>query len=686
MAWVFPEPRLKQRVRGFFIALPQIKYMKRKLIILLTLLVLSISAFAQLEVKEGSFKEVPGFVNINSDPIYQTDDNDLQFAIIKVKTENINDKQRRKLLFEGNAGTFVMLEYKTGEVWVYLTARYADYIKISHPDYSSTEFTFPFDLKPKQGYELTLVNMANYKSISEEPDYNYLIVKADQPNAMIYFDDVFMGKDECSKLFKVGEQHKWRIDCDLYHSENGESIIVTGEPIKIEKTLRPAYGYINVTSEPENGAMVYIDNINVGVTPFKSDKITSGQHEVKIIKEMYNEVLQTITVTDGNTCDVKMTMLAKFVNVMVKTNAESDIFIDNVKKCKGKWRGRLSEGQHVFEAKKESHRTSVKSAEIVLGKDVEIIIPDPEPIFGSINANSNPIGATIKIDGSDYGTTPRVIKNILIGNHKVVFEKKGYNSETKQIKVSEGEMIDIDAELSIGKTVTITTNSSGAKIYVDGKEIGVSKITTVLSFGKHSITAKQGNKSAYQVINVSTYDNGCAVNLVLEKETSVSYAQNGYKFIALHIAPCQYGDLSYGLTMGSARKFGWFASLSSSFDLHGYNYDFECDKTFHVNGSYPEYSGKESYTRMSAIVGLMGHIDGPVVMWKFGLGYGMMAKSYATNNGTWVKNTSLSCEGVDVLVGVQGNLRGCVISLDWVATNLKQVEMRLGIGYGRKNK
>lgn len=659
--------------------------MKKYLISFLILFASSV-AFAQLEVKEGSFNEVPGFVNINPDPNYQTDDNDLPFAIIKVKTENINDKQRRKLLFEGNAGTFVLLEYKTGEVWVYLTARYADYLKISHPDFSSTEFTFPYDLKPKQGYELTLVNTTNYKTISEEPDYNYLIVKADQPNAMIYFDDVFMGKYECSKLFKVGEQHKWRIDCDLYHSENGESIIVAGGPITIEKTLKPAYGFINVTSEPENGAMVYIDNINVGVTPFKSDKIKSGQHKVKIIKEMYNEALQTITVTDGNTSDVKMTMSAKFVNVMVKTNAESYIYIDNVKKGKGKWSGRLSEGKHVFEAKKESHKVSLMSTDIVLGKDVEIIIPDPEPIYGSINVTSDPIGASIIIDGKDIGTTPRIIKNILIGNHTVVFEKNGYNSETKKIKVSEGEMIDIAATLSIGKTVTITTNCPNAKIYVDGKEIGVYKITTVLSYGKHSILAKQGNKSAYKEVYVSAYVNGYSVNLVLEKETLASYNKNGYKYIALHIAPCQYGDLSYGLTMGSVKKFGWFASLSSSFNLHGYNFDYECDKTFFVNGSYPGYSGTKSYTRMSAIVGLIGHIDWQVVMWKLGLGYGMTAISYETINGYWVKNTSLSYEGFDVLIGVQGNLRGCVISLDWVTTNFKQVEMRLGIGYGRKNR
>ena len=121
-------------------------------------MLLSMNLLAQLEVKEGSFKEVPGFVNINPDENYQKDDNNLPYAVIKIKTENINDKQRRELRFSGNAGTFIMLEYKDGEVWVYLTAKHADYLKISHPDFSSIEFALPYDLQPKKGYEMTIVN------------------------------------------------------------------------------------------------------------------------------------------------------------------------------------------------------------------------------------------------------------------------------------------------------------------------------------------------------------------------------------------------------------------------------------------------------------------------------------------------------------------------------------------------
>lgn len=129
----------------------------RRLTAFLILILLTLGAKAQLEVKPDSFKEVVGFVNINRD-IY-SDDNDVPYAVIKVKTENINDKQRRELLFEGDAQTFIECEYKVGEVWVYITYK-ASYLKVSHPDLSSTEFWFPFDMAPKKGYEMTLVNKA----------------------------------------------------------------------------------------------------------------------------------------------------------------------------------------------------------------------------------------------------------------------------------------------------------------------------------------------------------------------------------------------------------------------------------------------------------------------------------------------------------------------------------------------
>ena len=84
----------------------------KKLFVFAFAILLSLNALAQLEVKPGSFKEVDGFVNVNPDENYQFDDNDLPFAVIKVRTENINEKERKRLSFSGNMATFIMLEYK----------------------------------------------------------------------------------------------------------------------------------------------------------------------------------------------------------------------------------------------------------------------------------------------------------------------------------------------------------------------------------------------------------------------------------------------------------------------------------------------------------------------------------------------------------------------------------------------
>ena len=657
----------------------------RKLVILIITIIVSLPSFAQLEIKEGSFKEVPGFVNINPDDNYQKDDNDLPFAVIKVRTENINDKQRRELIFSGNAGTFIMLEYKDGEVWVYLTAKYADYIKISHHDLSSTEFAFPCDLQPKKGYELALINKFNYTPKPEKPEYNYLIITTNQLDALIYIDDVFIGKKEVQKSLKAGEKHKWKVECDYYHPEEGEVTVVMGEPIRINMTLRPAFGYINVTSEPENGAVVFIDGKNAGVTPYKTSRLKSGTYHVKVVKEMFNTTEQDVTVTDGNTTNAKLKMLANFVAVNVTTDSESDIYIDNEKKGRGKWSGRLSGGEHVFEAKKTAHKVSIKKATLMIGKDESIVIPNPEPICGALDISTTPMDAIIIIDGRKVGTSPRVLTDILVGKHTIRIEKDGYNSETREVIITESIKTDLSVTLSAGKEIIIETDNPGAKVLVDGKEIGKSPVKKVMTFGKHVISASKGNKSAIKEINISKQSVSNKVFMVLKKETLESYVKTGYKFLTLNASVNQYGNLSYGLTFGVVKRLGWFVSVSSSFNFVGYNIDYQCGNDMLVNGYYPGYNGNTSFSSLSVIGGVIMKVVGPL-SFKVGAGYGMRAKCYETPNGYWVKNTDVSAHGVDLSVGAQYNFRGWVISLDGVTTNFKSYEAKIGLGFGIRNK
>lgn len=333
---------------------------------------MSIPLWAQLEVKHGSFKEVPGFVNINPDPDYQADDNDLPLAVIKVRTENINDKQRRELRFSGNAGTYIVLEYKDGEVWVYLTAKYADYLKISHPDFSSIEFTIPFDLKPKKGYEMTLVN----------------------------------------------------------------------------KTVAVSSGWASLTvrTKPESGARVFLNGRDVNAsTPYTNSMLPSGKYEITVSKNRFETTTQTIDIQDG----------------------------DN--------------------------------------RIIEIEMPY---LYGELYVTSEPSGVNVIVDGTNYGVTPIEITTLIVGTYELKLERSDCASVVKTITLDEKNRLTVNEKLVTGRDISITTDGTDDKIYVDGSYIGESPLTAYISFGEHEMKAVRDGKESKKTITVAPTEGGStSINL-----------------------------------------------------------------------------------------------------------------------------------------------------------------------------
>ena len=297
----------------------------RRFLLLLFAIFLSMTAFAQLEVKEGSFKEVPGFVNVNPDQNYQTDDNDLPFAVIKVRTENITDKQRRELKFEGNAGTFIMLEYKTGEVWVYLTAKYADYLKISHPDFSSIEFTIPFDLQPKKGYELTLVNKI---APTASGSGSLTVTTKPESGATIKLNGKILSQKTpyINDMISAG-QYEITVSKERYQTVTETVTIADGDNKKLDITLPIDVATITIAVDDETD--IYVDG-GLMKRGTWSGELYSGSHDVVCKKGKHYDAKQTINVEPGvaRTYNIQPNPISGTLNVTT-TPAGATVCIDN---------------------------------------------------------------------------------------------------------------------------------------------------------------------------------------------------------------------------------------------------------------------------------------------------------------------------------------------------------------------
>lgn len=74
-------------------------------------------------------------------------------------------------------------------------------------------------------------------------------------------------------------------------------------------------------------------------------------------------------------------------------------------------------------------------------------IPALEAITGDLTVSSNPIGATIEMDGRTYGTTPDVLRSIPVGSHSLRLTLSGYQPGTASVTVSESTTASVDLTL-----------------------------------------------------------------------------------------------------------------------------------------------------------------------------------------------------------------------------------------------
>ena len=705
-----------------------------KKILLVLFVFISLNAFSQLQVKEGSFKYLPG--GVIEDKETYTDDNESPMALIKISTENIPEQERMRLVFTGNRETQILKVPKTGQMWIYISAEAATFIDIKHPDYGTCKYYLPEKLCEYCKYEMVLQYVSSGMSSAVTQQNNYLTIIADQPNASIYIDDEYVS--DGFKSLAIGTTHTWKIECDMYHTESGSVTITKGEPVTIEKQLRPAYGFINVTSKPESGAVVFIDNKKVGTTPYQSDKMASGTYKVRVVKDMYKTTEQTFTITDENTTNAVLEMSANFVNLNIETDAASDIYIDGQYKGKGKWSGRIADGAHFLEVKKDKHRTVSKNLNLVLGKDENLKIEAPTPITGFLDISSLPVKANIYLNGKHYGTTPRIISDLLIGDYTLKLEKEGCASVTKKITIEENQTLTMKEQLPTGKEVTIKTDKTGDKIYVDGSYVGTTPLTTNLSYGSHNLKAERGTQIAAKTVEVKTttvrdefvlafgkmvkitsdkngddiYVDGKKIGetpmdvdmplgkhevevrrgklyetrtmqlsknssgsyyFVPKKEPLEKYLDRGVNFLTLNAAYSVAPQTSFGFSLGSVKEVGWFVSAMSNFDFIGFNT---------IDESYEEVilTGNAKDTRISVTGGIITKIGGPIYF-KAGAGCGMIIRCCETIDGDYVEYTPNTYKGVDFTAGLQLNLRNLTIGIDAVTTNFQMMEIKLGIGF-----
>ena len=203
--------------------------MKRILLVIFALI--SLNAFSQLQVKEGSFKYLPG--GVIEDKETYTDGNESPMALIKISTENIPEQERMRLVFTGNRETQILKVPKTGQMWIYISAEAATFIDIKHPDYGTYKYYLPEKLCDYCKYEMVL----QYVQPKTESNFGILSVISKPAGADVYIDDMPYGKTTCIIKELAAGTYVLKLKKDNYETIVKDIEIKQGVMLKLNEEL-----------------------------------------------------------------------------------------------------------------------------------------------------------------------------------------------------------------------------------------------------------------------------------------------------------------------------------------------------------------------------------------------------------------------------------------------------------------
>ncbi len=450
------------------------------------------SLFADISVKSFRKLETDMDARVN----YPLKDQNGDFcAIIKVVTSQTG------FSFDGGMIGIMKTEQHTGEIWVYVPHG-IKHITIQHQQLGVLrDYPISIPVETATAYEMVLVSGRVETTVVEEINSQWLFIKTTPSNALIYIDDQFVKSGgEYSVKMKPGK-YTYRVDAPLYHTDAGSvEIIDTKKTLNI--ALQPAFGYLQINSNPEQGAAILIDGKPLSsITPLKTDAIASGEHSVQLLKDMYAPAMQKVVVTDGQTTVVNFTLQPNFAELSIAAPTGAKLYINNESKGTGSWQGRLGGGVYSVEARIDKYHPARQDIELAVG-DKKTVNLQPTPIYGSLDINSIPGEATITINGKDYGSTPSTINKLLIGDYTVQLSKAGYASVNRNVTIIEGKSSEVNESLSNGRTVSICSSPAGAELYVDNQLVGTTPYTGSLTFGSHTLRIEQNGKKTEKIVTI----------------------------------------------------------------------------------------------------------------------------------------------------------------------------------------
>jgi hypothetical protein len=303
----------------------------------------------------------------------------------------------------------------------------------------------------------------------------------------------------------------------------------TLNPIYTPTTSPPVrHGSISVESSPA-GADVYLDGNYHGRAPLTISDLWPGEYTVSAEMSGYRTYTTTTSVSSDTHSQVYCPLTP--INTagalyILSTPSDATVTLDGLYKGKSPLTvNNVAAGVHIIQLDYPDYYDWKSSVDVPEGGTRTVsatLNPMPVSSSGWVYISSSPGGASVTLDGNPVGQTPASgslkLSAIGAGDHTVTLDRTGYKHYSARTSVSPNTVSEVSAVLEPESaspkkgSMSVSSNPSGADIYVDNNFIGISPLTANdVSAGDHLVTFK---KDGYQEYSASAQVNAGATSSV----------------------------------------------------------------------------------------------------------------------------------------------------------------------------
>lgn len=255
-------------------------------------------------------------------------------------------------------------------------------------------------------------------------------------------------------------------------------------------------GSLVVDSKPQ-GARVFVDGEEKGTTPLTLKDLSEGSHEVVLYLSGRGAYRQSVSGKGGKIFVDLQTDKGLGVGIVTVTTDPPDARVD----ADGQKAGLsplelpLETGRHTLHLSKAGFKDVDLTVDVARDARKEVAVK-LEPREGSLLVITNPAGADVALDGKPVGKSwePLQVKDVAPGLHVVRVTKEGFRPwEKPDVEVRPDQGTSVLAALLPERDYTwvrFYTKPAGARVWVDGTEVGVAGadgVAVKLAKGAHAL-------------------------------------------------------------------------------------------------------------------------------------------------------------------------------------------------------